>query len=287
VSDLYNIPFCGDVKLIDASETRELIRDPLGTVLIFEEPKPNATYFMGVDPSRGIVGWDRRIRKSDDNQIDNGVIEIIRAGRGGAPDVQVAEYAAPVDAEDLGDVANAMGRLFGGSNEDGQAMAIIEVWPGPGAPTQERMIRKYGYGNLYSPVRYVNTLTPERGRNVVGWNSNERTRRSLWTRGMKHVYKRGIRINSSYLIEEMADCQADDWMLTDHFRAKYGKKDDRVTAIFLAVYAAHDWSDEEGFEMVKVDVNEGGPRNWQAMDITAEGLFDAWEERFAQILDSD
>ena len=66
MSDLYNIPFCGDVRLIDSSETRELTRDPLGTVLIFETPHPGATYFMGVDPSRGIVGWDRRLKKTDD-----------------------------------------------------------------------------------------------------------------------------------------------------------------------------------------------------------------------------
>jgi hypothetical protein len=286
VSDLYNIPFCGDIKLIDASETRELVRDPLGTVLMFEPPQPGATYFMGVDPSRGIVGWDRRLKKTDDNKIDNGVIQILRAGRSGHPDVQAAEYAAPIDAEDLGDVANAMGRLYAGNNEDGQALAIIEVWPGPGEPTQRRMVTKYGYTNLYTPIRYANTLTPERGRNTVGWVSNERSRRDLWTRGMKHIIQRKIRINSPFTIEEMADCQADDWMWTETARAKFGKHDDRVVALLLAIYAAHDWQWED-IDTMKVEVSEGGPRNWQAMDITAEGLFDAWEERFAQILDSD
>ena len=73
----------------------------------------------------------------------------------------------PRTQRDLGDVANAVGRMYGGDNEDGQALAIIEVWPGPGEPCQRRMISKYGYTHLYVPIRFANTLAPEQGRNTV------------------------------------------------------------------------------------------------------------------------
>ena len=80
----------------------------------------------------------------------------------------------------------------------------------------------------------------------------------------------------------MADCQADDWMVTETARARYGKHDDRVVALMLAIYAAHDWSWE--YETEKVEVTEGsGSGNWQASDISADSLFDAWEDRFSEI----
>ncbi len=274
----YHIPRCGNISPLN---DHEIDWDPRGILWTWEDPKPNAYYVMGVDPTRGIVGWDRTLRKEDDAKTDNGAIQVIRIGKNERPDVQVAEYAAPIDAEDLGDVANAIGRMYGGDNEDGQALAIIEVWPGPGEPTQRRMISHYGYTHLYVPIRFANTLTPESGRNTVGWVSNQRSRRDLWIRGMKHVVQRKIRINSPWLVEEMADCQADDWMVTETARAKYGKHDDRVVALLMAIYAAHDWSWE--YETEKVEVHPGTGSNWQASDIGVEDLMTAWEDRFSEL----
>ena len=112
--------------------------DPRGIIWLYEPPSPRARYVMGVDASQGRTGWSRYNRTEDDSEIDNGAIEVIRLGTGEpghpgfTPDVQVAEYAAPIDPYDLATVANTMGRLYGGRNEDGQALAIIEVYPGPG-----------------------------------------------------------------------------------------------------------------------------------------------------------
>src|SRR5262245_61875959 len=106
---------------------------------------------MGVDATQGRTGWNRYNRQEDDSAVDNGAIEILRCGRGEPghpgfiPHAQVAEYAAPIDPYDLATVANALGRLYGGRDEDGQALAIIEVYPGPGGPTQRTMMEKYGY----------------------------------------------------------------------------------------------------------------------------------------------
>ena len=274
----YHIPHCGSLNPI---HDNQIDWDPRGILWIWEEPKPNAHYVMGVDPTRGIVGWDRTLRKEDDSKTDNGAIEVIRCGKNGNPDVQVAEYAAPVDAEDLGDMANAIGRMYGGDNEDGQALAIIEVWPGPGEPCQRRMISEYGYTHLYVPIRFANTLSPEQGRNTVGWVSNQRSRRDLWIRGIKHLIQRKVRINSEWLIEEMCDCQSDDWMVTETARARYGKHDDRVVALMLAIYAAHDWSWE--YETEKVEVTPGSGTNWQASDMSYDEMMSAWDDRFSEL----
>ncbi len=78
----------------------------------------------------------------------------------------------------------------------------------------------------------------------------------------------------------MADCQPDDWMVTETARAKYGKKDDRVVALLLAIYAAHDW--DWDVETVKEEVVLKQV-DWQKSAITLEDQQAAWEERWDQI----
>ncbi len=258
------MPGCGGLKPMEAEE---LDNDARGIVWMYEPPDNKAKYFLGCDPTKGIVGWSREFRRDADQGTDNGVIQVLKVGGEAKQDVQVAEYAAPIDPEDLADVVYLLGKLYGGSNDDGEAMVNVEVWPGPGEPTQRKLITKYGYANVYMPIKYSNTIIPERGHNVAGWISNERSRRELWRRGMKHIALKRVRLFSPDLIEEMADCQADDWRYTETARAKYGKHDDRVVTLFLAIYAAHDWGDE--IETVKPQENEK-PKNWQAMAMTSE-----------------
>ena len=76
--------------------------DPRGILWAYEEPKLNADYVVGVDPTLGLSSWTRYSRTRDDVDTDNGAIEVIRVGK---PDVQVAEYAAPINALDLAEAA--------------------------------------------------------------------------------------------------------------------------------------------------------------------------------------
>lgn len=275
---IYTVANCG--SLAPAENTGH---DPRGVLWLFERPRPNANYFMGVDAAVGIIGWDRLCRTQNDYKTDNGVIEVVRRGINGAPDCQAAEYAGPIDPEALADRANLLGRLYGGNDESGQALACVEVYPGPGGLTQQRLIHRYGYTNLWVP-RYVNVLAGQGPRNVVGFTSSSNSRRDLWLRGKKHIINGGIVLNSPWLIEEMADCQPDDWRLNETARAKYGKHDDRVISMFLALLAAHDWSWEIETRQEKVEV--GGPVNWQASDIGAEAMLEAWEDRWEQLTEA-
>ena len=280
----YTVDRCGSVVPMEKARYQD-DPEPRGLIWIFEPPAMNATYFMGVDATKGIPGWHRSLRTVDDEKTDNGVIEVIRKGNQdkGIPDQQVAEYAAPIDPEDLADVANALGRMYAGRNDDGQCMANIEVWPGPGWMTAKKMIHQYGYTNIWIP-RYVNTLAPQSARNVIGWQSNQRTMRDLWIRGQKHISLKRLLIRSPWLVEEFTDCETDPVRMTA--KATFGHHDDRAIAILLAIYAAHDWNSEMAIETEKRDVSEGPVASWQASDISADDLESAWEERFSELMES-
>lgn len=257
----------------------DLDLDPRGIAWMFEEPSTRATYVMGIDPTVGITNWDRSLRTRDDVKTDNGAIEIIRVGRNGAPDVQVCEYAAPIDPEDLADVANALGRLYSGADENEQCLCIIEVYPGPGLLTLRKMINHYGYTHHFI-WKYLDTMSTK-PTNSLGWTATPKTVRDLWIRGSRHINRGGIRILSDYFVEEMTDAEQDTLKMTA--KAIFGRHDDRLRALLMAVWAAHDWSNQiETEEHSHVEPN-AEPREWQSSDISAERMLEAWEDRFAQI----
>src|SRR6266436_2478220 len=131
--------------------------DPRGMLWLWEPPRRNANYIVSCDPSYGIAGWNRFLKRENDEEVDNGAVEVIRCGN---PDVQVAEFAAPVDAEDIAMVVNFLGRMYCGTSEDEQALAIVEVQPGPGLLTQRELINRYGYTNLF-PWQHLDSMAVE------------------------------------------------------------------------------------------------------------------------------
>lgn len=259
--------------------------DPRGIVWLFEPPRVNARYVMGIDATQGRTGWNRYSRTEDDSQVDNGAIEVFRLGRGEpgsphfTPDVQVAEYAAPIDPYDLATVGNALGRLYGGRNEDGQALCIIEVYPGPGGPTQRTMMEKYGYTNMYR-WQFLDTGMPsDSGKFDYGWYSNKQSMQHLWTRGLRCIHRRQAVFKSQYLVEEFADCEMD--LIRLRGAAASGGHDDRATACLLALWAGHNWT--FNIEPVQTRVEQGPSVEWQASDISTERMQSAWEERWDEL----
>lgn len=250
-------------------------KDPRGMVCMFEAPRPNEAYVMGIDPTVGIVGWNRNLRTQDDVRTDNGAIEIIRVGRRGRPDVQVCEYAAPIDPEELADVANVLGRFYGGNDENGQALCIIEIYPGPGLMTQRKMINSLGYHHHFI-WKYLDSMIPKATASL-GWQSSPKSVRDLWIRGTRHISLDKIKILSPYLSEELAWCEPDELKMTA--RAASGKHDDRARAILMAIWAAHDW--DNPIEEVETQVTAGKVPDWQRSDISADRMYDAWNDYFA------
>lgn len=260
--------------------------DPRGLIFLYEPPNPRAKYVVGVDATQGRTGWNRYSRTENDTDIDNGAIEVIRLGRGEpgtpgfTPHVQVAEYAAPIDPYDLATVANALGRLYCGRDEDGQALCIIEVYPGPGGPTQRTMMEKYGYTHMYR-WQFLDTGAPSETKKFdFGWYSSKQSMQHLWTRGLRCIHRKQLIFKSTHLVEELARCNMD--MVRLRGAAVGSGHDDRATAILLAVWAGNNWTFN-----VEADTTtraQSGPTvEWQSSDVSSDRMQELAEERWEQL----
>jgi hypothetical protein len=253
--------------------------DPRGILWTYEEPKPNETYVLGVDPTIGLSGWNRYARSRDDVDTDNGTIEVIKVGRPPKPDLQVAEYAAPIDAIDIAEVINAVGKIYKGKSEEEAALAIIET-TGPGVTTVRELLSRYNYPNLWRWMQ-LDQMKVKRT-NTFGWGATRENNKVLFMKSLRHIDRGGIIFRSPWLVEECADCTAD-WMEST-LRAKWGRHDDRVRAFFLAIWAAHDWTNEIDYEGPS-KVETGKTVDWQAKDVSYDRMMEEAEDQVGEILD--
>ena len=258
-----------------------LDHDPRGIIYLYEPPSTRHEYVIAVDPTTGLPGWHRALRTRDDVKTDNAAIEVLRCGN---PCVQVAEYAAPIDPEELATYVNALGRIYSGSNEDGMAHCIIEVHPGLGLLTQRQLISHYGYTNMFV-WRYEDSLLPKAS-TKLGWYSTRDSRKMLWIRGSRHIQQGRAKVHSQHLVEEMADCTPDNFLAATGRATGYGVHDDRVVAFLLGLWAANEWSMSlEPVEPQGVEDGNAKKADFQATDISADDIPDRWNERFEELLD--
>lgn len=246
--------------------------DPRGLIWMWEPPRPGQLYFMGVDAAFGRTGWDRSARSEEDEKTDNGAIEIIRKGRAGNPDVQVCEYAAPIDSFELGYIANLLGRIYGQPDEDGQCKCIIETYPGPGANTMQCMLQ-LGYTNLWKWEYYADSIV--KPTQSIGWTANPKNNSNLWAKGSRLVNLQRAIIKSPWLAEEFSDLEVipgKGWA-----EASYGAHDDRVRSFLLALWAGNGWSVDVETTVEQIRPN-AEPVNWAASDMTYEEIMEQWAD---------
>jgi hypothetical protein len=267
----------GNIQKMDPAEWDN---DPRGILWMWKPPMKHRKYILGGDPSTGRTGWTRYIRSREDSKTDNGALEVVMLGRRNQglnePDEQVAEYAAPVDAFELGFIANIIGRIYAGVDED-QCGAILEIHPGPGTMTYRQMC-ELGYTNHFHWEKYANTqVTPTK---QMGWVATPTTNRDLWSKSSRHINLRNAIIRSPWLAEEFADCRYDP---DKQSASNPGGHDDRVRAFNLALWMANGWSLslERTEEEVKEITNE--PPSLQASDCTIEEMEESWERTMDRI----
>ena len=98
------------------------------------------------------------------------------------------------------------------------------------------LYNRYDYSNVFIWKAYdkrTNIYT-----NKLGWWTNRTTRPKLIARGL-HAFAYGdLIVNSSYLLGEMQDFQRDP--LLAKARAVSGKHDDRIMALLMGYWGAHD-----------------------------------------------
>lgn len=273
--DLYTVGDAGRMTKMDPH--LEYDGDIRGCLCIWEPPIPGGTYVMGIDPTVGRTGWNRYNRVKEDRKTNNGAIEVIRIGKldnkgNMRPDMQVAEYAAPVDPFDLAFTANMIGRLYAGTEED-QCKCIIEVYPGPGVSTLRQML-DLGYTNHFRWEYYADTAA--RPAQSLGWYASPKTLRDLWIKASRHVNLRQVIVRSGWLAEEWADCRMGDKDYGENPNNEQGHGD-RVRAFNLAVWLANGWSlnIERTQEQVQTHAKIV---DWANSDGSLEDCHAAWNE---------
>jgi hypothetical protein len=273
--------------------------DPRGFVHIWEEPKPHARYIMGVDPSWGLTGWSRDSRNEADKKTDNGAIEIFRLDAIRMPlfdkgqpvmdpvtktqrflmrDLQVAEFAAPIDAVEIARVANILGRMYAGDQED-QCECILESFPGPGPLTLQEL-RRLDYMNMWHWEHIADgTASPTR---TEGWHATPRSVQLLWSRSRRHLMQRQAKILSPWLLEEYSNAVVD--MDKMSAKAAYGFHDDRLRAANMCFWAGHKWTTDP--ERSYEPVTETPNRDYQCFAPTLGDHHLSYAESRAAALDS-
>lgn len=267
-------------------------RDPRGQLLVWEPPLDNADYVVGGDPTMGILGWNRQLRTDDEEKHDNAALEVFRRGLWRevegrpvkSPDVQVAEWVGPLDAEDLAYVCNFVGRMYAGNSEERQALMAIEIAPGPGWLTQRVLNSQYGY-ERFPPWLVEGNNMIQRDTGKRGWISNVHTRRDLWIRGAGHIKRRNVVINSQHLLDEMKACRPDNFLsLTARAQRSgtTGLNDDRVVAALIALWFCNEWviGAEPTEPTLRTDTSA---TDWQLSAVSAEDMARLWEDRLAEL----
>lgn len=245
-------------SLSRAVESDESIAsDPRGIVHVWEEPRQHARYIIGCDPSVGITGWRRDLATDGDHKTDNSAIEVFRVDalkvpvlKDGQPeidpvtkaprfyyrDLQVAEFFAPCDAVEIARIANILGRIYAGDQDD-QALLIHESYPGPGVLTTQELLR-LGYANLWYWEHIADSAAEQT--QSIGWHSNINTQKILWYRSRRHLLERRACVQSPWLLAEYANAVIDIEKM--RARAAYGFHDDMIQAANMAFWAGHAWT---------------------------------------------
>ena len=224
--------------------------DIRGYFMAWEPPKDDVRYVIGADPAEGIVGWNRHARVKDDKKNDNCALEVVRLGFKGKPDVQVAEFAAPISCQDFAGVIDYVGRLYCGIEP--MAHAVVEA-AGGGLLTIRYLLDTYLYDNMFQ-WQAIDGMSP-RMTNSVGWYPTNRSVPVLWAKGARYISSGQLQVNSPYLLDELRTCIYDP--IRKRGEAVSGKHDDRVRAIMLAGWAARGWSSADEEYEIGEPVEEG------------------------------
>lgn len=228
-----------------------------GRLLVWEKPDSRALYCLGVDVAQG-RGKDRS------------VIQVLRKGDTKRPDMQVAEYACDaLGPRAFADAVAALGRYYHG--EDEEALLVVERnTAGGGDLTLEDLRFRHNYSHLYAQKNLDSSSGIWAA--TLGWFTGGTSRPKLILALRDAITEGYIQVNSPLTLQEMETFEAD----TDlaKARARAGECDDRVIALALAYWGAHesDWLAGEDAHRVRTfdtpltvaetstDTTNSGPR---------------------------
>jgi len=208
---------------------------------VWELPKKNNRYYIGVDVSDGI-GADRS------------VISVVRAATERQPFEEVAQYlSADILPIDLAYVVDTVGRFY--SDGDGMEAKVAVETNNHGLATHSELDRHLGYTNFYIWQWEDSRPGAKRLTNKAGWYTSKRTRPLLITRLFQALtsfddvtHLPDLVINSPHTFDEMRDFQTEDTLV--NAVAAPGATDDCIFALGIAYFTAQQDYFESGRETI-------------------------------------
>lgn len=266
-------------KKLRKVDLEEWTRDPLpnkadGKLLVWEwaHKWPGAVHVVGVDASYGIDGGD------------SAAVEVLRVGNTRQDDEQVAEWRGSCSPLELAGVCEIIGNVFKERLSNFPAMLAVECNPGsPGLITQTELMRR-NYPNFYvwtRPLRADGAFSKE-----YGWWTTPKTRPMLTETGVEYIKKGYLLVNSPFLVDEMGSFVNVD---IDKGQKKLahapGHHDDRLIALFIALYVAHErdmrFLAEERRKMSSLrEAPQEEVRELQSLGLPWDQAVAQWEKQF-------
>lgn len=195
------------------------------------------------------MGWTSWTSTDADRATDNAAIEVIRAGTmkqveiNGKlkayrePDVQVAEYAAPVDYRAFAAAIVAIAKLYRGNSDEEGCLVNCEFGPGVNIAVFAELWDRLGYTNIYQQP-YLNVPGGSQRKNNYGFWANHTDNMLAWQKGVRHIHTGSLRMNSPWLIEELKDADRDAFCSL----SKRPRHDDRFKALLIGLWALNAWT---------------------------------------------
>jgi hypothetical protein len=182
---------------------------------VWEQPEANEKYFVGADVAHGVQGGDFSCA------------QIIKIGHGMRPDIQVAEWHGWINPTPYANAVAALGYWY---NTAEISLECNDV----GLSSNAQLMRVLEYPNLFRWKHYdkiTNFIT-----NFTGWYTNTKTRDQIIAKFRESMDDEVIVIRSEDLVNECLDFSSED----DGRYEGQSTNDDRVFAMMIAIFCAHD-----------------------------------------------
>lgn len=189
-----------------ALEKRELTN----RLYLWEQPDPRESYYVAADVGGGVVG------------NDFSVVEVMRAGAGSAPDVQVGEWVGYEPPLAFAKIIYALGWWFN------KAEVAVE-YAREGMITANSIFNDLEYPNLYRPRR--EDRTGNQFAQYLHWQTTSKTKPLMMGRLIETLLEDGVVLQSQYVLDELRKCVRSG----SAFEA-LGGHDDAAVTICIALY---------------------------------------------------
>ncbi len=194
-------------------------------LLVYEWPKENRVYGLGIDTADGV-------------QKDNTVIQVLRKGDLEHNDNQAAEWASNVvNAYDLAPISYAIALLYSVpiDGEYQQCKVVVECNRNGEACQLE--MRKMGWKRFHQWIRYDNKSLSSKRSNKIGWFTNSWSRRMVFDLVIKLLRDELADVGSPMFVDEMQDLEVEEGGAK--LAAAYGGHDDRIMAFGIVAFSMH------------------------------------------------